>query len=329
MVRFLQIKGWIGRIGDPVLELIGCGFGKQRLEMEGRGVAVAHFLVNLVALEAGVFAALELEGVNSKVPFLVCAAVVVAAVYAARCVIGRRSQMKNYRQMGDVAPLFSTRVVKLRASEPLVKGREEIFRPSESRTQDTARLKNNGTQNGAPSVNGTAKAQARPVNSDNGYVVPQKKAASIDFGPARPLDTLSTPDLLQEIHVHGHMIAVLIRDSKERIQRLDTMAADRMHLIDGKVFKAMTNARRIIGALENRLERLKGLTVPSNTPSLIKARSLICSDLVIPCDAVNALLSSEELPALQPVEWQPTINKLLDFAEQELQDFLSHRRAGY
>ena len=216
--------------------------------------------------------------------------------------------MKRTGTSTDLISLFTTRVNK----QPAVAtgSRPNLFRPCQ-------------TAKPHPLVRPTESADlfassTSPKDSKGYATVAKKQPVPIPFASKEQLETLSTPDVLQEVHAHGHMITILIKRTKERIKEIDEAAEGRTHLFDGSVAKALINIKRIIGALENRLERLRALAIPTNTAGLIKAKSMIVSELVIPCDAINSLINAEQLPSLPPDKWENTIDTMLSFAEEAI-----------
>lgn len=151
----------------------------------------------------------------------------------------------------------------------------------------------------------------------NGYRMPLiQKVDSVSPAQETLRSGISVADMLEEIHQCGFAIARLIRDTKERLSTLERVTANRMHLLDSDKVKSFFNARRITGALETRLERIKELISTQKMENLLQARKLLGADLVIPCDAVNSLINTDQLPSLPANQWKTTIETFLAPVEE-------------
>ncbi len=140
----------------------------------------------------------------------------------------------------------------------------------------------------------------------------------IESSLIRNIDTLSIPDLTQLVHRHGKALSDLIRESKSRLVAVQSQMIERMLSTSPEYTNSVVDVRRIIGALESRLEKLLDYSEDPRSGRMLKVRTLIQEDLIIPCDAVNALISSGELPSLPPEQWEPTLDRLLTRAETHL-----------
>jgi hypothetical protein len=144
------------------------------------------------------------------------------------------------------------------------------------------------------------------------------KLNRIEESLVRNIDSLSVSDLAQIIHRHTKALSDLITESKSRLMAVQSQMMDRMLSTSPEYTNSVVDVRRIIGALESRLDKLLEYSEDPRSALMIKARKLVKEELIIPCDAVNALISSQELPSLTPEQWEPTLDRLLTRAEQHL-----------
>jgi hypothetical protein len=130
-------------------------------------------------------------------------------------------------------------------------------------------------------------------------------------------ESVSIPDLMQEIHGQGFTIKGLLKRYRIRIGELEASVGGNPDFKDSELYGTLIDARRIIGALEARLSRLHDVLLSHEPKELLKGREMIRQPLVIPRDAVNALISTSDLPTLPPNKWEETLDRLLSQAEIE------------
>jgi hypothetical protein len=155
-------------------------------------------------------------------------------------------------------------------------------------------------------------------NRDESSRGSNNKPNRIEASLVRNIDSLSVSDLAQIIHRHGQALSDLITESKSRLTAVQSQMMDRMLSTSPEYTNSVVDVRRIIGALESRLDKLLEYGKDPSSALMIKARKLINEELIIPCDAINALISSQDLPSLPPEQWEITLDRLLTRAEKHL-----------
>ncbi|MFN8392569.1 MAG: hypothetical protein U0136_19910 [Bdellovibrionota bacterium] len=107
-----------------------------------------------------------------------------------------------------------------------------------------------------------------------------------------------------------HLIR-MITASRSKIELIESEMIDRMAVVSAEGQRNLTAARRIVGALERRLDKLNN-HLGSGAPSDITAAfKLLGSPLQVPNDCVNKLISEASMEPIAVEDIEPTLNRLL------------------
>jgi hypothetical protein len=128
-------------------------------------------------------------------------------------------------------------------------------------------------------------------------------------------EPLTAAEHLSYFDRYVYTLSKLIRDSKERMRTLEQQFIDQLSSTNSEFNQNIVTARRIIGALESRLVRLQELNPHESQDGFSLSKSMLKEPLVVPRDAVSALLSSEDLPPLQPSQWESALDSFIAKAE--------------
>ena len=112
----------------------------------------------------------------------------------------------------------------------------------------------------------------------------------------------------------SYRISHLLTRSKDRMVLLEESMRDRVHLVDSDLLKSLIRAKRIIGALEKRIEQLHACAASGN---LRQGALLLNAELEVPSDTVHALMESEAIAPLPSHKWAQSLEKLLGYAERK------------
>ena len=115
-----------------------------------------------------------------------------------------------------------------------------------------------------------------------------------------------------EIERAGDYLVQLIHSSRTRIEAVEREMIDHMASVSPEGQKNLTAARRIVGALERRLEILNSYLYKGAQADLYSAYKLLSSPLVLPNDCVNKLISEADIPPIPPAEIKPMLEQLLN-----------------
>ena len=146
----------------------------------------------------------------------------------------------------------------------------------------------------------------------------------------QPVESLSREEILARISAQEKQIVGVLNDARNRVRTIERLMENRIHLIGSDIIKSHLNAKRIIAALEARLDRVHALCRASENRDLIRAYRLLNADLHVQADAVNTLISAEELPPLPLQNLALAVDELLRRAETALQQIEQRtRRASF
>lgn len=151
---------------------------------------------------------------------------------------------------------------------------------------------------------------------NDSYAMPQgKRDQAVAVRSISSTDRLSTAEMIEEIHAYAVELVRLIQYSKERILAIENATHLHIHLFDSSFAASLMNSRRIVAALEYRIEKLKTYMLSPDPVNTRKAAELLRSDLVMPCDAMNAVLSAENIPSLPAERIQQELESILSSSE--------------
>ena len=106
--------------------------------------------------------------------------------------------------------------------------------------------------------------------------------------------------------------------ANEKIQKLDDQVRFHAGGIRPIGRECLGQSKRILEALAERIREVNNLLNSKNSLDLIEADELIQEDLVLNANTVNSLIGTEPIPPIAPEQWIPTVNRLLDKVNLEL-----------
>ena len=129
---------------------------------------------------------------------------------------------------------------------------------------------------------------------------------------AEVLDKMS-----EKVNLHLQIINDVLNPAKNRLLACEAeMAAHATLFTSGA--KNIVIARRIIEALEERLDTLMTLSQSKDPELLVKAHDLSDSKLMVTVDMIRATISADPIPGLESHLWRDTIDMLLIQIERQL-----------
>jgi hypothetical protein len=107
--------------------------------------------------------------------------------------------------------------------------------------------------------------------------------------------------------------------SRERITQFEGQAKFHMHAIRPIGLECLAQARRITNAIAERIAETNTLIHSSKTVDLIEADELMGKELILNSNSVNALIGTAPIPPIPKEEWIPTVSRLLDKVDIEIE----------
>jgi hypothetical protein len=120
-----------------------------------------------------------------------------------------------------------------------------------------------------------------------------------------------TPALRERVITHADYLASVIANTRRKVQVLEEEMNARQGGFNAESGKALLEMRRIIAALEMRLDLLTAALERNTESAIYKAAKLTLTEIPIPNDAVHALITEAPTPPLNPQLLQHTLNKLI------------------
>jgi hypothetical protein len=209
--------------------------------------------------------------------------------------------------------------------------------PPENRQVATGRLEGVLVQKAATRAVSNGKAELRLFVRSGGRkqdpkpqpASPQPEVQTIE-SPADVIRLRASTDLAREevlavIEQQSQIINELTGAAKRRLAALERVYINRRSAVSIECNEAIISARRIICALESRLQRVAQLSSSGKLEEAVRARDMLYEDLVIPRDAVNALITSTAIPPMSRKEWEMRLEEYVSSAEREFRLANLHR----
>ncbi len=136
--------------------------------------------------------------------------------------------------------------------------------------------------------------------------------------PALSAGELSLSELKELFDAKQLHALHFVGQSNKRIAELESQMNKWVHLMDSEIIHAVVDVRRILSALEKRVESVKTKTDLEDAQSLNWAIELMDSKLIVAQDAVNTLLNSTEIPPLSSEQWEAKVEQLLSKTEEHI-----------
>ncbi len=121
----------------------------------------------------------------------------------------------------------------------------------------------------------------------------------------------------------------LLQNEADKLTKLINVSRNKLVELDGKVMKNMTritsgetnaliSARRIVRALEARLQELNAFLLYRAANTVNEAENLLKKNLIIPSDPMTTVLDSSPIRPLRPSDWQNTLEALFSRVESKI-----------
>ena len=121
----------------------------------------------------------------------------------------------------------------------------------------------------------------------------------------------------EKIDLHSQMIQEVISDARPRVETCERILVEQPGRLDGDV-KNIATARRLLSALEQRLEQIVRLSSESTEEQVLTAHELTDEKLRVPKDVQNSVVDADSIPDLESHLWRDTLEMLLLQAEKQL-----------
>lgn len=115
----------------------------------------------------------------------------------------------------------------------------------------------------------------------------------------------------------------LVKEMASRINSLELIMGDRLYLANQTVNCNLILARRVIRAIQSRMNELEALTTLPSPENIASAYALACSSLEVPKDVINDLFDSKDLKPIPAADWARMLDSLLSEAECCIQEAIN------
>jgi hypothetical protein len=299
-----------------------------------RGLLFAFLGALVVAvLEFGLYSLLKRTGTSADIALLVLAIFSLSSLLTVGSVLYFQLTRETVEEGDEISKSDSTSsadtdCTSTNTASPWIYSstRAELWQAAADLEATVRQVKGQGdyvkiTAKEKPANNIQRKDSVKAAPSAAAIVSDPPREQSKEAAPVRKSwDTLSIAELLNEINALERKNIELINKSRDRMHDVERLMENRIHLISSDTIKAHINAKRIIGALERRLERVRDLVATSNIPELAKALRLLESDLVVPSDTMNTLIGTDQIPSVASGKIKTTLERLLSAAEHSLKE---------
>lgn len=136
----------------------------------------------------------------------------------------------------------------------------------------------------------------------------------------RLLGNKPNKELYRELLARIRLLEELVGDARRNLADFETTMVSRASIISRRGTDYLSLLKRITKAVELRLTEIKKLVNTRREVDLIEAYELFRRRLYVDDNCLEALIDSDPLPALDPHEWEPTINRLIQEIEAELRN---------
>ncbi len=118
--------------------------------------------------------------------------------------------------------------------------------------------------------------------------------------------------LRDKVLAHSDHLSVAVAKALNRIGDIQQDMHQTLGSLSADAGRKLLQARRMIGALERRLDELTVLLTEGTEDSVYSAFRLAQAPIPVPHDAVNALLTEQPLPPINPLSARRDIEVLLN-----------------
>ncbi len=128
----------------------------------------------------------------------------------------------------------------------------------------------------------------------------------------------SNRGLVRDIRERINQINLLISTSITHMKRFESEMVSHAGVMTPRAIDCASVLKRIIKALELRVRNVEELVATRDKIDLFDAYELLNRRLKVSTSALDSLIDSDPVPDLEPAEWAPAIEKLLDGINFEL-----------
>lgn len=129
---------------------------------------------------------------------------------------------------------------------------------------------------------------------------------------------LDTERRWQTLQGEAEKLANLIRFSRNKLTELDAKVMKNMPRMTSTETNALISARRIVRALETRLQELNAFLLYRAGNTVADAENLIKQNLIIPSDPLTTVLDAAPIRPLRPSDWRGTLEALFARVEAKI-----------
>lgn len=133
--------------------------------------------------------------------------------------------------------------------------------------------------------------------------------------------------LRKEARAEVSDLRTLLDNSKAKITELEASMLRHVGGMTRRAVDCIGIAKKIIRALEKRVDEVSHLLETSRSSDIIEAYELLYRPLVVHESCCDALIDSDPIPAIDPNEWAPTLTRLFSVAQAEIQRITEQNRA--
>ncbi|MFN8388696.1 MAG: hypothetical protein U0136_00225 [Bdellovibrionota bacterium] len=130
--------------------------------------------------------------------------------------------------------------------------------------------------------------------------------ASVDWVKSDP----QIPALKERVIAHADYLSLVIATSRQKIVAIEAQMSSKLGSLSPEGSRALLQVRRIISAVEGRLDRLTAALNESTDTAIYGAVKLTLQEIAVPHDAVHALITEAPPPPINPQTLQHTLSSL-------------------
>lgn len=138
----------------------------------------------------------------------------------------------------------------------------------------------------------------------------------------------SARELRSELRKKNEAAAVFIAYAQKRICELHPEVLRHVSHIRPRSMENISQARRIIHALNQRTEEIRALLASNDKIDIIDAHELLGQPLIIVENCVNSLIGAEPLPPIEADQVISTVEQMFEEIEADLKRIAIRRRAA-
>lgn len=132
--------------------------------------------------------------------------------------------------------------------------------------------------------------------------------------------------LRKEARAEVSDLRALLENSKAKVSELEKLMLRHVGGMTRRAVDCIGIAKKIIRALEKRLDEVSHLLDTARSSDIIDAYDLLYRPLIVHESCCDALIDSDPIPAVDPTEWAPTLTRLFSVAQAEIQRVTEQNR---